>query len=69
MDLGPIVFGCAGMVDLYGTISSEIGVPAIDGVTAAVKSVESLVAPGPSTSERGDYASPPRRDIGVCSPA
>lgn len=55
---GAIVLGCAGMVDLCEIIASEIGVPVIDGVTAGVKFVESLVALGLSTSKRGDYAWP-----------
>jgi len=63
---GAIVLGCAGMVDLCETISSEIGAPVVDGVTAAVKFVESLVALGLSTSKRGDYASPlPKKYLGL----
>lgn len=63
---GAIVLGCAGMVDLCETISSEIGVPVVDGVTAAVKFVESLVALGLFTSKRGDYASPlPKKYLGL----
>jgi allantoin racemase len=53
-----IVLGCAGMVDLCEIIGPEIGVPVIDGVTAAVKFVESLVALRLFTSKRGDYALP-----------
>ena len=38
-----IVLGCAGMVELAAELSKEFGVPVIDGVSAAVKLVESLV--------------------------
>ena len=38
--------------------SKALGVPVIDGVTVAVKMVESLVALGLGTSKVGDYALP-----------
>jgi allantoin racemase len=53
-----IVLGCAGMADLATELSAEFGVPVIDGVTAAVKLVESLVALGLQTSKRNGYAYP-----------
>ena len=53
-----IVLGCAGMVELATKLSKEFGVPVIDGVTAAVKLVESLVALGLQTSKRNGYAFP-----------
>lgn len=53
-----IVLGCAGMADLARTLQSEFGMPVIDGVGAAVKQAEGLVALGLSTSKRGAYASP-----------
>jgi len=53
-----IVLGCAGMADLAKTLSHEFGLPVIDGVGAAVKQAEALVALGLSTSKRGTYASP-----------
>ena len=53
-----IVLGCAGMVDLAAELSKEFGVPVIDGVTAAVKLVESLVTLGLQTSKRNGYAYP-----------
>ena len=63
---GAIVLGCAGMVDLCEIIGPEIGVPVVDGVTAAVKFVESLVALGLCTSKHGDYASPlPKKYLGL----
>ncbi|UJW83999.1 aspartate/glutamate racemase family protein [Devosia sp. SL43] len=53
-----IVLGCAGMADLAHTLSREFGLPVIDGVGAAVKQAEALVALGLSTSKRGAYAAP-----------
>ena len=53
-----IVLGCAGMADLCGYISAQVGVPVIDGVASAVKLVESLVALGYKTSTRDEFAMP-----------
>lgn len=53
-----IVLGCAGMADLAKTLQGEFGLPVIDGVGAAVKHAEALVALGLATSKRGAYASP-----------
>lgn len=53
-----IVLGCAGMADLVKAISSEVGVPVVDGVTAGVKALESLIGLGLSTSRVGGYAAP-----------
>ena len=54
-----IVLGCAGMVDMARSLSRELGVPVVEGVTAAVKIVEGLAVLGVATSKRGGYA-PPR---------
>ncbi|MEI2418269.1 aspartate/glutamate racemase family protein [Orrella sp. JC864] len=54
-----IVLGCAGMADLGAALARELGVPVVEGVSAAVKLAESLVALGCKTSKRGDYAAPP----------
>ena len=53
-----IVLGCAGMADLARDLSTQFGLPVIDGVSAAVKQAETLVALGLSTSKRGAYAAP-----------
>lgn len=53
-----IVLGCAGMADLAHRLQAEFGVPVIDGVGAAVKQAEALIALGLSTSKRGAYANP-----------
>jgi allantoin racemase len=53
-----IVLGCAGMADLAAQLSAEFGVPVVDGVTAAVKHAEGLIALGLKTAKRGAYAAP-----------
>lgn len=55
---GAIVLGCAGMADLNQYLENKLGVPVIDGVTAAVKFAEALVGLGLKTSKRGDLAYP-----------
>ena len=60
-----IVLGCAGMVDMARSLSEELGVPVVEGVTAAVKIVEGLATLGITTSKRGGYAPPrPKRYTG-----
>ncbi|MEV5837751.1 aspartate/glutamate racemase family protein [Nocardia sp. NPDC052112] len=54
-----IVLGCAGMADLCDHIRDEIGVPVIDGVTAATLTVQSLITLGLRKSGRGEFAAPP----------
>ncbi|ESX24957.1 MULTISPECIES: aspartate/glutamate racemase family protein [unclassified Mesorhizobium] len=53
-----IVLGCAGMADLAHRLQQEFDLPVIDGVGAALKQAEALIALGLSTSKRGSYASP-----------
>src|ERR1700744_4156423 len=53
-----IVLGCAGMAELCAEIEDALGAPVIEGVTAAVKWSEALVALRLSTAKRGDYARP-----------
>jgi allantoin racemase len=55
---GAIVLGCAGMADLVAEVQAAVSVPVIDGVAAAVKLVEALVALGLGTSKVGDLAYP-----------
>ncbi|WP_300005720.1 allantoin racemase [uncultured Cedecea sp.] len=55
---GAIVLGCGGMATLAEELTRELRVPVIDGVSSAVKMVESLVALGLTTSKRGDLAFP-----------
>lgn len=56
-----IVLGCAGMADLAPAISADIGAPVVEGVGAALKLVESLLALGLATAKHGDYAAPPSK--------
>jgi allantoin racemase len=66
---GAIVLGCGGMATLCRTLQQRLGVPVIDGVSAAVKMAEALVALGLTTEKRGDYAPPlPKRWVGWASP-
>ena len=53
-----VLLGCAGMTMLAAELSSTFDVPVIDGVAAAVKQAEALVALRLSTSKRGAYAAP-----------
>jgi allantoin racemase len=65
---GAIVLGCAGMADLATEIQQTLGVPAIDGVAAAVGFVEVLVRLGLATSKVGDLAYPlPKTYVGPLS--
>ncbi len=65
---GAIVLGCAGMADLCEHLQQSLGVPVIDGVAAAVKTVETLVSLNINTSKRGDLAWPlEKKSIGMLS--
>jgi allantoin racemase len=50
-----VVLGCAGMAKLARDLSVQHRCPVIDGVGAAVKLAEMLVALGHTTSKRGGY--------------
>ena len=64
-----IVLGCAGMADLCLRLQTELGIPVVDGVAAAVKLAESLVFLGLRTSKAGDYALPlPKTYGGLAAP-
>lgn len=60
---GAIVLGCGGMATLAQELTLELGLPVIDGVSAAVKMVESLVALGFGTSKHGDFAYPLQKTL------
>lgn len=60
-DCDAIVLGCAGMADLCAHLTAEVGVPVVDGVAAATRAVESLVALGLTTGRRGEFATPPAK--------
>lgn len=63
---GAIVLGCGGMANLARELTAELGIPVIDGVTAAVKMVESLLALGLGTSKHGDLAYPNKKPLTGC---
>ncbi len=54
-----VVLGCAGMADLCDEVCAAIGVPVLDGVSAATVMVEALVRLGLGTSKAGELARPP----------
>lgn len=53
-----IVLGCAGMADLAKSLSTEHGLPVIDGVVCAVGLCETMVRLEVKTSRLGGYAPP-----------
>ena len=55
-----IVLGCAGLQPLVESLSLTLGVPVIEGVAAAVKLVEMLLAMRLATSKRGAWGYPPQ---------
>jgi hypothetical protein len=57
--IGAIVLGCGGMADLTPQISAAVGLPIVEGVTAAVKLAEALAGLGLQTSKHGDLDFPP----------
>ncbi|XBS68948.1 aspartate/glutamate racemase family protein [Acerihabitans sp. KWT182] len=60
---GAIVLGCAGMADLALELTDELGMPVIDGVSAAVKLIESLHGMRLSTSKHGDLNFPIQKEL------
>jgi len=58
-----ICLGCAGMAGLEEAITTELRVPVIDGVGAAVRLAEALVGLGLRTSKVSTYAPPDPKKI------
>jgi allantoin racemase len=54
-----ICLGCAGMAGVAAAITAKVGVPAVDGVAAAVAMAQAIVRLGLSTSKAGVYAPGP----------
>jgi allantoin racemase len=54
-----ICLGCAGMAGVTAAISAKLGVPAVDGVAAAVALAQALAGLGLTTSKAGAYAAGP----------
>lgn len=64
-NIGAIVLGCGGMADLTDYISDAVGLPIVEGVTAAVKLSEALAGLKLGTSKHGDLAFPrPKTFVG-----
>ncbi|MBN6034621.1 aspartate/glutamate racemase family protein [Amycolatopsis sp. 195334CR] len=53
-----VVLGCAGMTGMDRRISTELGVPVVDGVAAGIRLAESCAALSLRTSRIGSYAPP-----------
>ena len=67
-ECGAIVLGCGGMADLAIQLRQQLGIPVIDGVSAAVKIVEVLIGLELGTSKVGDLAYPiPKPVVGMLS--
>ncbi len=58
-----ICLGCAGMAGLEEAITTELGVPVVDGVGAAVRLAEAVVGLGLKTSKVSTYAAPEPKNI------
>lgn len=56
-----VVLGCAGMSEHARRLTAVLGVPVVDGVTAGLLAVQSLVALGLRTGDRGEFAAPPEK--------
>jgi allantoin racemase len=54
-----ICLGCAAMAGVTAAISAKLGVPAVDGVAAAVALAQALAGLGLTTSKAGAYAAGP----------
>jgi allantoin racemase len=54
-----ICLGCAGMAGVTAAISARLGVPAVDGVAAAIALAQAVVGLGLTTSKAGVYAPGP----------
>lgn len=53
-----LCLGCGGMAGMAERLTAELGVPVVDGVTAAVKFAEALVGLGLRTSKVNAFAPP-----------
>ncbi|MBT0726660.1 Asp/Glu racemase [Rosenbergiella australiborealis] len=65
-NVGAIILGCGGMADLAAELSETLEIPVIDGVSAAVTLLESLLNLGITTSKWGDLDFP--RNKGISGP-
>jgi allantoin racemase len=58
-----VLLGCAGMAGVHEAVTAGLPVPVVDGVAAAARLAESLVALGLSTSKVRSYAPPRAKDV------
>lgn len=58
-----LVLGCAGMTDLTDWLSTTLGIPVIDGVSAGVHLLESLMHQGLRPAKRADHAFPAAKPV------
>jgi allantoin racemase len=58
-----ILLGCAGLEPLVGRLTAALGVPVIEGVAAAVKMAEGLVALNLKTAKQGAWAYPAQKPL------
>jgi Asp/Glu/hydantoin racemase len=64
-----IVLAGAPLAGLARSLSGRLPVPAVDGVSSAVRHAETLVALQPGTARRGSFAPPPLKPNRGLSPA
>ncbi|AWN16707.1 Hydantoin racemase [Salinisphaera sp. LB1] len=64
-----ICVGCGGMAGLTSRVVAQTGVPVIDGVSAAVKLTEGLVAQNLSTSKARTFSEPREKRLVNWPPA
>jgi Asp/Glu/hydantoin racemase len=64
-----IILAGAPLAGLARSVRDRIPVPAVDGVSSAVRHAESLVALQPGTATRGSFAMPPSKPNRGLSPA
>ncbi|MBB2494706.1 aspartate/glutamate racemase family protein [Aquipseudomonas ullengensis] len=55
-----LILGCAGLSEMVEPLQQALGIPVIDGVCAALKMAEGLVAMGLKTSKHSSFDFPPR---------
>lgn len=53
-----LILGCAGLTDLVAPLTARLGMPVVDGVTAAVPIVEGLIAQGLTASRVNTWGHP-----------
>jgi allantoin racemase len=62
-DAEVICLGCAGMTGLDKKLEAELGVPVVDGVISALKTLEGLVGYGLKTSKHLAYSRPGAKEL------